>query len=131
MPEGIYNLSSLEVLILNNNQLSTLPKTVGRIYSLKLLDISNNRISKLPNELSNLKNLQTLRLTDNQFSDTDVPSCIIDLDVWCEIEGKPEGWQERIEEELANREKADSAVDSDLVHDKEKEIQRLLAAMGQ
>ena len=132
VPEGIFNLSSLQVLILSNNNLSTLPKTLGRIYSLKLLDVSNNRITKLPGELSNLKNLQTLRLGNNQLDKDVVPPCVFDLDVWCEIEGKPEEWLHMIEEELAKREQNTDteAVDTEAVAEKEKEIQRLLAAMN-
>merc|ERR1712100_31410 len=132
IPEGISALGSLDMLQLSDNCIVTIPKTLGRIFTLKCLDLSGNRISKLPNELSNLKNLQTFNISNNKFADDYVPPCAVDLDLWCDIIGKPVTWDQLIEEELHKRENNEGSTDQDdfVMNEKEKEIQRLLESMG-
>jgi len=107
------------------------PKTLGRIFTLKFLDLSNNRISKLPIELSNLKNLQGFDISGNKFQEDTIPDCIVDLDICCDITGKPDTWDQLIEEELIKRETEEKQTDSDkaVMDEKEKEIQKLLQNM--
>lgn len=121
----------MEVLQLSNNNIATVPKTLGRIFTLKFLDLSNNRISKLPLELCNLKNLQVFEISGNKFSETEVPPPVVDLDLWCDINGKPDTWNQLIEEELQKRKdnQTESVQDKILMEEKEKEIQRLLLGM--
>lgn len=132
IPEGLYSLGSLEILQLSDNKIATVPKTLGRIFTLKFLDLSNNRISRLPLELSNLKNLQVFDISGNKFLDTVVPPPIVDLDLMCDINGKPEMWNQLIEEELVKRKEnqaAESLQDKVVMDEKEKEIQKLLQGM--
>merc|ERR1712110_625371 len=127
---GISALSSLEMLQVSNNNITTVPKTLGRIFTLKMLDISHNRIAKLPREMANLKNLQFFHITDNKWSEDTVPPPVVDLDLWCDIIGKPETWNALIEEELRRREGEHQEHGLDAaVLEKEKEIQRLLEGM--
>ena len=131
IPEGISALSSLEMLQVSNNNISVVPKTLGRIFTLKMLDISHNRITKLPQEIANLKNLQFFHITDNKWSDDTVPPPVVDLDLWCDIIGKPDTWNSLIEEELRRREseQEEHGLDASVL-EKEKEIQRLLESMN-
>jgi Leucine-rich repeat (LRR) protein len=131
IPDGISALGSLEMLQVSGNSISSVPKTLGRIFTLKFLDISDNKISDLPQELANLKNLQFLHLNGNKWAEDVVPVPIVDLDLWCDIVGKPITWDGLIEEQLRIRE---SQEESGSVMDqaalaKEKEIQRLLENM--
>jgi hypothetical protein len=134
IPEGICALISLELMILDNNRLTSLPKSLGRIYALKCLDVSNNRLANLPEELSNLKNLQLLNISNNLFEANKVPNCIHELEIWSEIEGKLEGWDDIIMNERLRRatlmDDEEKKCDADVLAEKEKEIQRLLANMS-
>jgi len=127
IPDGLSLLGSLEVLQLSDNNISTVSGGLGRIFTLKCLDLSNNRISSLPKELCNLKNLQMLDIQNNKFSEDVLPECIVDLDLWSDIAGKPDKWDDLIEEELTKREaNGGAAANDDVLDEKEKEIQRLL-----
>merc|ERR1712137_516363 len=131
IPEGISALSSLETLQVCNNKITTIPKNLARIFTLTFLNISHNRVTTLPHELSHMKNLQVLHLGDNKWSDDQVPSPIVDLDLWCDIHGKPPSWDLLIEAELRKRENEGGKDLLDVAsQEKEKEIQRLLESMG-
>jgi len=56
IPEEIYNLSSLEVLDVGNNQLSgTISAKIGDLMNLKLLSYKANKLSgTIPNSFGNL-----------------------------------------------------------------------------
>ena len=47
-------MENLEFLFLQNNQLLTLPDSIGQLKKLKELHIDGNKINSLPNSLSNL-----------------------------------------------------------------------------
>lgn len=132
IPDTFYMLASLELLHLHHNSITTIPKTLGRIFTLKDLDLSHNKISTLPSELSNLKNLQVFNIEENKWSDTELPPPIVDLDLICDIKGKPPMWDQLIEEELRKRQSSVATTgetDEKLMDEKEKEIQRLLLSM--
>eukprot|EP01118_Nematostelium_gracile_P008512 TRINITY_DN2821_c0_g1_i1.p1 TRINITY_DN2821_c0_g1~~TRINITY_DN2821_c0_g1_i1.p1 ORF type:complete len:642 (+),score=173.96 TRINITY_DN2821_c0_g1_i1:49-1974(+) len=60
---------SLTSLILNNNELSTIPEEIYLLVLLAKLDLSHNRITKLPSGISKLENLGELLLGNNKLSD--------------------------------------------------------------
>jgi Leucine-rich repeat (LRR) protein len=52
---------------LSNNQLKTLPDTIGCLVNLCILNLSNGKLESLPDTISNLINLQELNLLDNRL----------------------------------------------------------------
>ena len=58
---------NLRWLILTNNQLKSLPSTVGRLSQLQKLMLAGNQLQTLPEELANCKNLELVRLAANQL----------------------------------------------------------------
>lgn len=67
LPESIGNLKSLEALTLDNNQLSSLPESIGNLKWLKSLYLSDNQLSSLPESTTELRSLQTLWLERNKL----------------------------------------------------------------
>ncbi|XP_027166654.1 putative disease resistance protein RGA3 [Coffea eugenioides] len=58
------NFTGLRVLIVEDQAVKNLPKTVDRLKHLRYLDISRTRIRFLPQSFTKLYNLQTLRVFD-------------------------------------------------------------------
>lgn len=58
----------LEVLVLDANQLSTLPYQIYLASNLRLLSVKNNHLQKLPDSISQLENLTLLDVRGNGFS---------------------------------------------------------------
>lgn len=58
------NLTGLRVLIVEDQAVKNLPKTIDRLKHLTYLDISRTRIRFLPQSFTKLYNLQTLRIFD-------------------------------------------------------------------
>jgi Leucine-rich repeat (LRR) protein len=75
---------------LSDNQLTQLPKEIGRLTSLSRLILNNNRINGLPVEIGNLANLNQLMLDQNQLRE--LPAEIGNLSnlVQLSCSGKPE-----------------------------------------
>ena len=67
----------LENLHLSNNQLTRLPKWLGKLEKLITLDAAKNHLSTLPESILNLKNLKRLNLDSNNFET--VPTCLLAL----------------------------------------------------
>jgi Leucine-rich repeat (LRR) protein len=57
----------IEVLLVANNRLVTLPEELGRMEQLTELDASCNQITHLPSRMGDLKNLRALSLRSNQL----------------------------------------------------------------
>ena len=68
LPESIENLSSLKELYLYSNQLTTLPESIGNLSSLNVLYLYKNELTTLPESIGNLKTLQTLWLQENKLT---------------------------------------------------------------
>ena len=68
IPVEIGQLTNLQELYLHNNQLSQLPVEIGQLTNLRPLSLSNNQLSQLPVEIGQLTNLQQLSLNNNQLS---------------------------------------------------------------
>ena len=65
--KGLFELSSLERLELQDNQLSNLPNAIGKLTQLESLDIGENRLETLPESIDNLTDLDYLNLRGNRL----------------------------------------------------------------
>ena len=74
LPESIGRLSKLKILYLSVNQLTHLPKSIGQLHRLQTLYLSVNLLSSLPDSIGQLINLQELLLQGNQL--TQLPESI-------------------------------------------------------
>jgi len=78
IPREIGKLKELQELWLNDNKIKELSKEITQLRNLQKLDLSNNQLSELPKKITQLKNLQYLNLSNNQLSE--LPKRIIDLE---------------------------------------------------
>lgn len=80
IPNELFNLSSLERLLLNYNKISgKISPKIGQLSALKELYLFRNNLSgALPSEIANLKNIEVLGLGENDFTG-EIPSGINDL----------------------------------------------------
>ena len=67
IPKEIGKLVNLSELYLSSNQLKYLPREIGNLTNLNILLMSNNQLVELPKELGNLDNLLKLALPDNKL----------------------------------------------------------------
>ncbi|XP_037608598.1 E3 ubiquitin-protein ligase LRSAM1 isoform X1 [Sebastes umbrosus] len=76
LPKGcdISSLSTLKVLDLHENKLTSLPEDIGKLTSLQILNVEKNRIKVLPECIGDLRLLQTLNLKGNCLSE--LPSSV-------------------------------------------------------
>ena len=65
---AIFSITSLKVLHLDSNQLTTLPSTIGNLTNLTDLYLGNNQLTILPESIGELTSLEYLGLSDNQLS---------------------------------------------------------------
>lgn len=56
-------------LILTNNQIKELPKSIGNCSRLQKCALAGNQLTSLPIEMANCKNLELLRVSANQLSE--------------------------------------------------------------
>lgn len=61
-------LPQLEVLVLDGNQLESLPFEIYKLKKLRLLSVKNNHLKKIPDTISQLENLTLLDVRGNGFS---------------------------------------------------------------
>ena len=59
---------TIDILLLNNNELTILPESIGDLILLKNLNLSNNKIQFLPNNIYKLVLLRTLNLSSNKLN---------------------------------------------------------------
>lgn len=76
-------------LILTDNKLKHLPKSIGKLQKLQKFPLAGNRIETLPEEMATCKNLELLRLSANQL--TEIPSWLLQLPKlsWLAFSGNP------------------------------------------
>lgn len=60
-------LLPLQVLLISNNRLVSLPEELGRMDKLTELDAACNQVTHLPTRMSDLKCLKALSLRNNQL----------------------------------------------------------------
>gem|GEM_PF-2081873 len=77
LPDSIGNLANLEYLLVDENQLKTLPVSIGNLANLKELHVCYNQLKTLPVSIGNLANLQKLVVMNNQLKT--LPDSIGDL----------------------------------------------------
>ena len=77
LPESIGELSSLKTLYLTHNQLTSLPESIGELSSLETFAVVDNQLTSLPESISELSSLETLFLSFNQL--TSLPASICNL----------------------------------------------------
>ncbi|KAJ5078785.1 leucine rich repeat kinase 2 [Anaeramoeba ignava] len=77
LPSEIKNLTHLEILNINNNQLPTIPVEIGFLTGLQELYCGNNAMQYIPNEIGNLRFLRELHLHQNMLKT--LPSSIGNL----------------------------------------------------
>lgn len=59
---------NLRALILTDNQITSLPSSIGNIKDLQKLTLTGNRLSQLPREILSCQNLELIRIAANNFS---------------------------------------------------------------
>lgn len=76
-------------LILTNNCLTTLPKSIGNCLPMQKLALAGNQLQSLPEELSNCKNLGLLRISANKLQV--LPSWLLAMPKlsWLAFSGNP------------------------------------------
>ncbi|MEL6938223.1 MAG: leucine-rich repeat-containing protein kinase family protein [Cyanobacteria bacterium J06598_1] len=81
--------SHLRWLILTNNQLSTLPPTVGKLHRLQKFMLAGNQLESVPPALENCQNLELIRLSANRLKA--LPKWLLDLPKlsWIAYAGNP------------------------------------------
>ena len=72
VPTGLGNLTNLTVLGLDDNQLTNVPTQLGSLTNLQRLWLHNNQLTYIPPGLGNLTNLQRLWFQNNRL--TSVPT---------------------------------------------------------
>lgn len=65
LPNSLFDLRRLKKLNLDNNQLTNLPGSIKKLSALEVLGVENNQLSQLPLELHACTELITLRAHDN------------------------------------------------------------------
>ena len=81
--------SSLRWLILTDNQLSTLPNTIGRCTKLQKLMLSGNQIGSLPKEIENCKQIELIRLSSNQLTEPPMQLLTLPNLAWIALSENP------------------------------------------
>nr|XP_020456835.1 E3 ubiquitin-protein ligase LRSAM1 [Monopterus albus] len=76
LPKGcdISALTTLKVLDLHENKLTSLPEDIGKLASLQILNVEKNHLKVLPDSIGDLQHLQTLNLKGNKLSE--LPSSV-------------------------------------------------------
>ncbi|HQS67520.1 MAG TPA: leucine-rich repeat-containing protein kinase family protein [Sulfuricurvum sp.] len=76
-------------LILTDNKLKGLPKSIGKLHKLQKFPLAGNQIERLPEEMASCQNIELLRLSANQLQE--IPSWLLTLPKlsWLAFSGNP------------------------------------------
>lgn len=76
-------------LILTNNQIEVIPKSLGNCYRLQKLALAGNKIKEIPTEMVNCQNLELIRISANLL--TEFPNWLLQLPKlsWMAFAGNP------------------------------------------
>lgn len=80
---------SISWLILTDNRLTTLPRSIGRLRKLQKCALAGNRLETLPDEMAHCRNLELLRLSANNLET--IPAWLWNLPKlsWLAFSGNP------------------------------------------
>ncbi|XP_072528535.1 E3 ubiquitin-protein ligase LRSAM1 isoform X2 [Salminus brasiliensis] len=67
IPDDIGQLSALQVLNAEHNQIKTLPQSIGNLCNLQTLNVRGNCLSELPSSVGNMSSLRTLDIIENSI----------------------------------------------------------------
>lgn len=90
LPKEIGFLTQLEILDLRINQLKNLPHAICLLQNLKYINISSNSLFSIPKSIGNLKSLELLNLSNNKLKS--VPDSICNLKSLKELNIKANFW---------------------------------------
>lgn len=81
----------LRWLILTNNEIETLPDTIGNCLRMQKLMLAGNQLQSIPKSLAQCSNLELLRLSANKFDE--FPSWLFNMPklAWIALAGNPVG----------------------------------------
>lgn len=101
-------------LILTNNQIEVIPKSLGSCYRLQKAALAGNRIKELPAEMVNCQNLELIRISANLL--TEFPSWLLQLPKlsWVAYAGNPFSEMAQIPNNLNQIEWADLTINEQL-----------------
>jgi hypothetical protein len=76
-------------LILTDNRLKTIPRSIGKLTKLQKFPLAGNQIETLPEEMASCRNLELLRLSANRLEN--IPSWLLRLPKlsWLAFSGNP------------------------------------------
>lgn len=88
IPENSFPIN-LQWVILTNNCIETLPKSIGNCLQLQKVALAGNNLKELPEEMVNCKKLELLRISANQISQ--FPEWLLSLPrlSWLAYSGNP------------------------------------------
>lgn len=88
IPEMAFPVN-LQWLILTNNFIEQIPKSIGNCLKLQKVAFAGNKIKELPVEMANCKNIELLRISANQI--TKFPEWLLTLPnlAWLAFSGNP------------------------------------------
>lgn len=80
---------SINWLILTDNKLTQLPRSIGKLHKLQKFPLAGNQIKRLPDEMAQCRNLELLRLSANQLEE--IPVWLLSLPKlsWLAFSGNP------------------------------------------
>ena len=80
---------SVEWLILTDNKLTALPKSIGKLAGLKKCMLSNNKLAALPDEIVQCRQLELIRLADNNLAALPDGFLALPALAWLGLAGNP------------------------------------------
>lgn len=101
-------------LILTNNQISIIPKSIGKCHRLQKLALAGNSIKELPAEMQNCNNLELIRISANLLQQ--MPPWLLQLPKlsWIAYAGNPCSEMEQISNTLAEIDWAELQIQEQL-----------------
>ncbi len=99
VPEGAFP-PRLRWLILTDNEITKLPRSIGTNVYLQKVMLAGNRLSSLPDEMANCVNIELLRLANNHL--TELPEWLVRLPrlSWLAFSANPCSQTEAMQDEL-------------------------------
>ncbi len=102
----------LRWLILTDNKIKLLPKSIGACHLLQKCALAGNLIEELPDEMANCINLELLRIAANKLNN--IPQWLFDLPVlsWVAFGGNPVAHQIELDADLESYDWNDFTIEN-------------------